>query len=252
MKNVALITLDAKTNSALDWTKARTEALQKIASGQKILWHLEFGCFKNLLKPISNQEQFLALTLALDHFISSLWNEFRSYSKGILVYQGPADFAEEFPAGEIEETDPLERSLKARNMGSDYIQQLVTKLPDSIKAYIAFNRAAVDPLVTDLSHDPSAYGRLHILPDAHAWSPESDLATGLLMPPMTLFQRNHLEPFRRADQVINQHFKKIPESRLIHHWAGLDRLYYVEGALSPQGRRQLQGFIAAGGEVVIL
>jgi hypothetical protein len=252
MKNIAIITLDAKTTSALDWTKARTEALQKIATGKKILWHLDFGCFRDFMKPISNQEQFLALTLAVDHFISTLSNEFRSYSKGMLIYQGPADFAETIPVGEIEGTDPLERSLKARNIASDYLQQLITKLPDTISAYIAFDRMASDALITDLSHDPSAYGRLKILPDAHSWSPEADLSTGLLMPPMHLTQSVHLESFRNVDRVIDLQYKKIPESRLIHHWSGLDRLYYVEGALSSQGRRQLQGFIAAGGEVVTL
>lgn len=250
MKNLAIIKLDAKTTSALDWTKDRTQALQNIATGKKILWHLDFGCFRNFLKPLSNQEQFLALTLALDHFISSLWNEFRSYSKGVLIYQGTADFAEEIPADDLEGINPLERSLKARNMASDYLQQLITKLPDSIPAFIAFDCVAVDPLVTDLSHDPSVYGRLKILPDVHSWNPEADLSSGLLMPPMQLMQRVPLEPFRKADQVIDQPYKKIPESRLIHHWSGLDRLYYVEGAISPQGLRQLQGFIAAGGEVV--
>jgi hypothetical protein len=252
LKNMAIITLDAKTSSTLDWAKARTEALQKMAIGKKILWHLDFGCFKHLLKPLSSQEQFLPLTLAVDHFISSLWNEFRTYSRGVLVYRGSADFATEIPASEIEGVDSLERSIRARNMASDYLQQLITKLPDSIPAYLAFESAGEDALVNALSYDPSAYGRIKILPNENAWNPEADAAVGVLMPSITQWQRSHLEPFRAIADQIQEPYKRIPETRLIHHWSGLDRLYYVEQTLSPQGKRQLQGFIAAGGEVIAL
>lgn len=252
LKSTAIIRLDAKTTSALDWSKARTEALQKIAIGKKILWQLDFGCFKDLLKPLSSQEQFLALTLSVDHFIVSLWNEFRTYSKGLLIYQGSADFAESIPPSEIEGSDLFEKSLRARNMASDYLQQLITKLPDSIPVYITFDQPANDPLITELSYDPSVYGRMKILADENTWNPEAELAVGVLMPPVTALQREALEPFRTLSDKIHQPYKKIPENRLIHHWSGLDLLYYVEDTLSPQGKRQLQGFIAAGGEVVSL
>lgn len=231
----ALIHLDGKTSSTLNWTSARKEALQQIAQGKKILWHLDLGCFQSLLKPLENQEQFMALTLAIEHFSHSLWNEFRTYSKGLLLYKGSAHF-----------------SLEARNIASDYLQQLIAKLPDPITPYIAFDADAEDPLMTELVHDPSAYGRFKILSDAHDWNPESSQSTGVLMPPVTCTDINQLDPYRNLSQKISGSFKKIPESQLISYWPGLDRLYYVEGVLSPHGRRQIQGFLAAGGEVIAL
>ncbi len=43
--------------------------------------------------------------------------------------------------------------------------------------------------------------------------------------------------------------KMVGESKLSIAWDGLDCIYVIEDLLTPFGRRQLQGFIAAGGEV---
>ena len=41
----------------------------------------------------------------------------------------------------------------------------------------------------------------------------------------------------------------IPEALLTMEWEGLDEIYTLPDALSSEGARRLQGFIAAGGAV---
>src|SRR5687767_6853896 len=91
--NFNIISIDATTKSSLQWQDARKEALNVIAKGNKILWHLELGLFGNLSAPLSNTPQFMALRLALDHFRDTLWEEFKRYSIGATLYQGSPDFS---------------------------------------------------------------------------------------------------------------------------------------------------------------
>jgi hypothetical protein len=45
-------------------------------------------------------------------------------------------------------------------------------------------------------------------------------------------------------------FKPVYEPLMTEQWDGLDELYVFPEALSPQGRRKLMGFLAAGGRVI--
>jgi hypothetical protein len=44
-------------------------------------------------------------------------------------------------------------------------------------------------------------------------------------------------------------FRIIPEELLTEQWDGIDTLVVISDAVSPQGKRKLQGFSAAGGEI---
>jgi hypothetical protein len=44
-------------------------------------------------------------------------------------------------------------------------------------------------------------------------------------------------------------FKPVYESLLTEQWDGLDEIYVLSEALTPQGKRKLLGFEAAGGKV---
>ena len=50
----------------------------------------------------------------------------------------------------------------------------------------------------------------------------------------------------------NSAFRLIPENSLTTEWHQLDRLFVAPELVSPQGVRKLQGFKAAGGELVFL
>lgn len=44
--------------------------------------------------------------------------------------------------------------------------------------------------------------------------------------------------------------KLIFEQFVSEEWEGLDKLYVIAGSLSPQAKRKLSGFVAAGGEII--
>ena len=57
-------------------------------------------------------------------------------------------------------------------------------------------------------------------------------------------------PFtKRWPYRCEEEYRIIPELRLNEMWQGLDELIVIEEAVSPLGRRQIQGFLAAGGKI---
>jgi len=84
--------------------------------------------------------------------------------------------------------------------------------------------------------------------------PEStEIQIGVCLPLMNYYGGIHWNGLN----VILKHlldrglrFRIISESHLITQWDGLNFLFYNPDGLSPQGKRKLQGFCAAGGEVI--
>jgi hypothetical protein len=94
--NTVKISLDGRINSDLDWKIAKEKALKFIERGFSIFWELDLGLFSSLHYSISNQTQFLALGLSLEHFRDHIWTVFSENTVGISIYQGSADFALSF------------------------------------------------------------------------------------------------------------------------------------------------------------
>lgn len=245
LNKVAILSLDAHPSSPLQWGEIKPQVLKEIASGKTLLWHLDFGLFNRLPKPLDNKEQFLTLNLAIDHFKESVWKEYHRFSKGVLLYKGSSDFSKEIQ-------EPF-TGLQARNVAANYLNQLAAGIPDEIQPYILFDKPAEDPLLHLLAGDPELYGRalpLYSTEEGYVSSEERSLA--VLMPPIDEMREDVLRPFQIICERLSKPYKKIPEQRLISCWHGLDTLIYSEAALSSHGRRQLNGFIAAGGEAIEL
>lgn len=94
--NTARICLNGKTDADLDWKKERARAEELTKKGYKILWDLDLGLFENLREPLTNEAQYRALCLALDHFRQGLWKEFHSSTFGLCLYCGSSLFSESF------------------------------------------------------------------------------------------------------------------------------------------------------------
>lgn len=241
LDDVARIALDMRSSSTLDWKLQRRQAVAAVGAGKKILWEWDLGLFRHLLKPLENQEQFLNLTLGIDHFLKTLWVEFENYTAGALLYKGPQEFSLS--------ADPLD----GRAIAADYINQLTVKVPDALSIFLEFTDPHADPLYAILLSDPSAYGRVMLIrKDALDWHVEEQASCAILMPHIEERRAEVLDLFRSKLLEIKTLYKKIPELHLIGCWEGLDLLVFSEKALSPQGLRQLKGFIAAGGEVIEL
>lgn len=224
-----IISCDAKSTSILNWALEREKALTTIASGKKILWFLDFGLFSNLKWPLENEGQFSCFCLALDHFKEKLWSEFHKFSLGIALYRGNACLSD----SEI-----------------NYLHAL-TREP----AYLIFDQLPKDPLLKAKATDPELYGSLkpYFLCEGFQWKTEQKKAVGICMPHFSIHDTTLLEPYRKIlDELEGKDFKLIPEDQLVMSWEGLDLLYVHPPAISPSGLRKIEGFIAAGGEVVAL
>jgi hypothetical protein len=169
-------------------------------------------------------------------------------------------------------------SLFCQNIAVEYIGLLTNCLPDNIPRYILLNassiaedllwqmrmlnpekfdpvtlciRGAVLPIVSMGWEIGAPHGFIGMhcpsdvrlektligvcIPSVGLYSPAQ---YGNLGEALTVLMRKHLS------------FRLIPESRLMTDWDGLDYILFVPEGLSFLGKRQLQGFCAAGGTAV--
>lgn len=295
MAKVAVVHLNARASSSLDWNVERKEALALLAAGKQILWALDFGPFSELLKPLSNGGQFLNLGLAIDHFREQLWKEFRRFSLGVSLYTVSCDFLNGFlwdeeqernlhlwlkehfeTAAELSaESESLFQAFEdvtrqklaatrqgkillhlfARDVSADYLEQLAGRVPDEIRPYIIFDKCSEDLMLEMLLGNPERYGRLEIYrPKPFLnWRTEERVEKGICLPPVDLVKPSLLFPFERSLTGLRKEpTKLIPEEVLTLAWDGLNELFYSPKALSLQGKRKLQGFLAAGGNAIPL
>lgn len=228
MAKTEIITLDGTVTSTLDWAKHRKNALQSIGAGKQILWHLEMGLFSQLNKPLTDSTQFQTLGLAIDHFRDTLWKEFHGFTLGLSLYKGPSP------------------TLQERDIWGDYLEQLAGRMPDEIKPYIIFDSLPNDIILKALLTHPERYERFTIQAD-YAWRTGETVEKAICFPPLTMTDLSLLEPFR---PLLEKGLKIIPEERLTYSWDGLNTLYYSKSCISPAGFRKLNGFKAAGGEII--
>jgi hypothetical protein len=257
-----IIRLDAGSTSSLDWSLERKSALSALAAGKKVLWFLDLGLFDRLKMPLSHPSQFLTLGLAVDHFRDAVWKEFRSFSSGVCLYRGSSNFSEQLQWDEpldkafdlwLEETQTekgdFTKHLFCVNACSEYLKQLAERIPEELPAYLIYNSLPEDVLEKALFTNPERFGRIQVHASApFTWKTHEESKIGLLMPPLDAVLSVFLDPFRKAIQEYPS-AKLIPEERLTYAWEGLETLIYSEKCLSKQGKRKVQGFIAAGGEV---
>ncbi|MBA3957673.1 MAG: hypothetical protein H0X51_04665 [Parachlamydiaceae bacterium] len=93
--NARTVHLPGGLESDLNWHDALQTARGYIAQGLKIFWKCDLGLFSALRAPLSDQAQYLALSLALKHFRETIWPEFCSVSVGMSLYNGSLDFSQQ-------------------------------------------------------------------------------------------------------------------------------------------------------------
>jgi hypothetical protein len=185
------LSLDGRLQSDLNWKKVREQARQAVEKGYALMWNMQIGLFTELAQPLASQSQFLSLTLALEHFRDSLWQEFKSQTLGLSLFRGSADFSKGFRWDEDQEQNlknwlqdisaphlatldfiqlnmhgegqQLVR-LYCRDVAIEYLSLLATRLPDALPAYLYLD-------VASLSHsflneiqllNPERFDRLHL------------------------------------------------------------------------------------------
>lgn len=167
--------------------------------------------------------------------------------------------------------------LFCRDTAIDYLSLLANRLPESLKPYVFLDASSLDSTFHSLQLlNPVCYRRLHLALKGYSlplnvlgWEmamPQGYSATSLKVLNSISSEQvgvclPHLSKYRLTDNhemEVALHFLKersiafrlIPEDQLTTSWDGLNDLLYSPEDLTPQGKRQLLGFCAAGGSVV--
>ncbi len=169
--------------------------------------------------------------------------------------------------------------LFCRDVTVEYISLLASRLPDALPCYMLLDVSLIDnPLWQVQLLHPECFEKLNLavkgsfLPlQAMGWrssSPYGIIASesipipfhqeatiGVCLPSMEMCRPSQYEGLEEALRYLlakNLPFRLISENHLTSEWDGLNELLYVPAGLSPQGKRKLQGFCAAGGTVITL
>jgi hypothetical protein len=251
------VPIDGTLKSNLDWTQASNAAKAYISQGLKIVWDLDLGLFSSLTHPLTHQGQFQSLLLSLEHFRDTLWQQFRKESVGLCIYRGPAD---------------LNHGLHL-DAASEYLDHLAQRLPDTIPQYILLDATKVDDALQRallLTKERYFHFTLGVTGARGCggdlgWN-QAPLAMGFIgrevpkvayeapvcaicLPPLEAINAKTEPLLRRLFDKVEVPFRVIPESYLTISWDGLDVIYVAEELVTPQGKRMLDGFRAAGGQV---
>ena len=217
------ILLDGKMSSSLDFRAGRLQALAGIAKGEKILWELNLGLFSELTFPFGHETEAKAMQLAIDHFLATLWVEFKDYTIGLSLYRGDLNF------------DPL--------VFSDFMKFLTLNVPDALTLYLHFENGTLPPLEAYRRSSRALFPRFDVRLNGVSLKKEG--AVGFLLP-------SNGDTF--YENLLNEGVEPriLTEEFLSAEWEGLDLLYVDTEHLSKEGLRKVQGFQAAGGEIVVI
>lgn len=162
-------------------------------------------------------------------------------------------------------------SLYCRDVAADSLFLLSTHLSAQIPSYLLLDVSQVSsPLLKAQLTAGDRFDAFHLAVKGTSWKAnrlywgegvishrESSQQTtiGVCLPPYQMCRPSHYSGLDKAlTKLMEYHipFRVIPESFLVTEWDGLDELIFVPEGLTAHGKRQLQGFCAAGGTVVTL
>lgn len=269
--NTVSVYLDGKISADLDWKEQEKLAQKLCDQGYQLFWHLDLGLFDKLHAPLSNQTQFLSLILSLEHFRDTLWKRYKQQTVGICIYKGSINFTmqlqwddhlyesylswgKEGLGSKFDETNPLYKMIFSRDTVAEYLTMMINRMPDFLQ-FFAFVEI---PAVTNFALESQLtnrekFDRLQLvtrhskLPDL---SFDEKTKVGVCLPNHSVVDPDIYQNLECIFQHLSKQnilFRVIPEEFLIHEWDGLDYLILDPAGLSVQGRRKLQGFLAAGG-----
>lgn len=167
-------------------------------------------------------------------------------------------------------------SLFYRDIAVQYIAHLALQLPGNLWPSLLFDTINVEePLLLAQLLSRDRYERLHraikydspisfwtftlhpggILADHSIRLKHPDIVLGICLPDTKEFDSSLNKKLNEVmNSLILRHipFRIVSEAMLTTEWDGLDDLIVMTDYLSPQGKRKLHGFCAAGGRVISL
>jgi len=156
------------------------------------------------------------------------------------------------------------RNVYTMNLFMSYMHRLAAALPEELIACISLDTSQnlhLGFLTQLLSKE--RFSHIHLLLDQakssvdgvlnHLYS--QDVKIGVCFPNDPHCRLSFLNLFKNLLITLQERkveYKIIPEFLMTSSWDGLDYMIFCKHALSSQGKRMLQGFIAAGGASVFI
>lgn len=225
------ILLPASSQSDLDWSEQISD-LEGVAAVQ-----FDFGWSQGLLF-FNDAALFQTYVLALELFTKEVWPRIKEHFPKLILYRGPLSIISRLVGAEGDLS-----SIEAATIFGGYLHTLASYLPEEAALYCLFDDLTpynAGEAAQLLSQDRFFHLELSLTP--------SDASIGVVLPPDELCSPALLLALTTLLQEEPE-VRVIPERRLNELWQGLDELVVFEGAVTPQGRRQLLGFEAAGGRI---
>ena len=185
--DAVVIPLDGRLQADLKWDEARRKASQAIENGYDILWSLDLALFSGLAQPLVNQQQFLTLSLSIEHFRDTLWQEFKAKTMGLSLFRGPADFSKDFvwdldqehnfkswldenarqtePASRPDKEERPWKRLFCRDVAVEYLLLLAASIPDTLPVFLFLDCSAFDvSLAEEVQYfNPERFNRFQLV-----------------------------------------------------------------------------------------
>ena len=265
-----IIRLPCTASDNLNW-KSVLEGI----SGQ-VFWQFDLGLDAPYF-PLEDELHFQSIKLALSLFTKDVWPLYQEQTIGACLYKGSSDFSsffcwserleENWTAWAAERSQTSEshlRRLFCANAFAHYFQMLAHALPDELATYLFFDtrgcgtNAEMLQLVSKERFEHFLVATQGIRGwDGLVWEEGKALRTGeggsfaVCLPEEALCTGPILHKLDCLFDRLLSPFRVIPEPFLTELWEGVDFLYVFSEALSPQGKRKLLGFCAAGGTVIV-
>ncbi len=278
------IRLPARQSDDLDWSEPLKLARDLLSKNKWILWEFDFGLAEGNL-DLEDQTRFYTFSLAIDEFKAKVWPEFMVHTFGVSLYKGPADFASRINPLHFEEwlselpfQLPFHRELYCTELFAQYLHRLLSFFPDTVNSFVFLDLSNAASLSqTALIYSKKRFEHVHLaikgsdLPiPGLRWEQSGSLGGWVGMGDKRGFMgsvptlavclpqdgacdadlMDRLESLLQTLIQSGEPFRLICEERLTEEWNEVDLLVVFSDRISPQGKRKLQGFYAAGGETV--
>ncbi|MGD2169431.1 MAG: hypothetical protein PVI40_04235 [Chlamydiota bacterium] len=269
--NTVILSLDCRNESSLDWNKELEKARKLKEDKFYILWDLNLGLPENNY-PIEDETLLSSVKIALHQFIQVFWQEFQSWTVGVILYKG------DIPSfSYAKQEEKYNEGVHQLTLLSDCLHLLSFSLPDELQIFTLIEASSLENdafLSYCVSKEKFEYFILALknseVPiSALKWSciEEKDLITsqseeyafaqdvniGVCFVKDASVSSEVLQDF---DNLFT-HLKKkgisyriLPEIFATEQWDELDYIIVLQKYASDQIVRMLQGFMAAGGTAV--
>lgn len=265
MSNSISIVLPAHLEDDLKWDTQKALADEAVERGAQIVWEFDFA-----IRSFCDQTHFQSYVLALEQFIGTLWKDFQTHTSAICLYRGSLETVRKIECdqtsfqewladtyGEVDErSQEYFKALFLLDYLAGYLHRLGAFLPTEVDLLCHF-QVSPSMSLTKASHlfSKARFAHLRLCMSGLPLNLDPTAPLAICLPEdhcLTLENLSLFEEVLLRLKNADFRFRIIPESILTEEWTEVDALVVLEPALSLQGKRKLQGFCAAGGEVWVV